>query len=69
MKNNIKIKRVAGNGNGCVATLQIEFNAEDKAAVRRFARILRDLIPKDERAQFVADFQAAAGRAGFRVAS
>lgn len=65
--NNIKITRVAGKESRCTVTLQLEFDAADPKACRRFGEVLRELIPEEEREQFVADFKAAGVAAGFKV--
>lgn len=67
MRNDIKLFRIPGKDTLCTATIKLEFDAADEKAVRRFARLVRELIPKAERAQFAADFQEAAKSAGFMV--
>ena len=66
MKNKIKITRVAGEDTLCTATIRLDFDATDPEAVKRFAQVLRELIPEEDRAQFVTDFQEAAANAGFK---
>jgi hypothetical protein len=69
MKNKIKITRVAGKDTTCTATLTLEFDFADPEAVERFARVLRELIPEEDRAQFLSDFQEAAAEAGLKVSA
>lgn len=66
-KNEIKITRIPGEATRCRVTLKLEFDPTDRAASERFARILRELIPEGDRAQFVADFKAAGAKAGFEA--
>ncbi|HZQ53336.1 MAG TPA: hypothetical protein VFB14_14125 [Bryobacteraceae bacterium] len=69
VKNHIKITRIPGKGGAtCTATVKLQFDPTDRRAVRRFAKVLREIIPEEERAQFVADFEEAAAIAGFKTA-
>jgi len=63
----IKINRIPGESTECKVSIQLTFDAADPKAVERFVLALRELIPEDEREQFVADFQAAVVAAGFRT--
>ncbi len=65
-KNDIRITRVPGKEARCSATLKLEFDPTDQEAANCFGRILLELIPEGERAQFVSDFQEAATKAGFK---
>lgn len=65
MENNIRIKRVAGTETTCRVKFELEFDATDNEAANRLGRILRELIPEEDRSQFVADFNKAAAKAGF----
>lgn len=65
MKNDIRITRVEGKDTLCRVTLRLDFDPTEAEAAARFTRILRELIPEEARAQFVADFQEAAAKAGF----
>lgn len=69
MKNNIKITRVAGKDAICEATIKLRFDATNPKAAKRLAKLLRELIPQEERAQFVSDFQEAAANAGFKASA
>lgn len=67
-KNVISIKRVPGKGKPVItAKIEIQFDPLDPAAVKRFALMLKALIPLEERQQFVNDFNAAAAKAGFKA--
>lgn len=67
-RNDIKITRIAGEGGAiCTATLKLEFDPNDSAAVERFARVLKELIPEDEREHFVEDFKAAGREASLEA--
>jgi hypothetical protein len=67
MKNNIKIKRLPGKSTACTVRLELAFDAADPAALERFGRILREVIPEGERAQFLEDWQRAAAAAGLKM--
>jgi hypothetical protein len=67
-QNMISIKRLPGRGPTKVtATFSIEFDPSDLESVDHFARVMRELIPEDERAQFMADFERAGQDAGFKL--
>ena len=42
-KNNIKITRLAGKGTICEAIIKVKFDSADPEAVKRFARVVREL--------------------------
>jgi hypothetical protein len=65
----IKINRIPGASTECKVTIELTFDAADPKAVERFVLALRELIPEDEREQFVTDFQAAGIAAGFHPRS
>ena len=68
MSTRFLINRVPGDDSGTVkATFTVEFRTDDAEAVERFARVMRELIPEEDRAQFLEDFRAAGAAAGFKV--
>ena len=67
MSNNIKITRLPGNETVCTATIRLDFDSANPEAIERFARVMREIIPENERAQFLSDFQQAAANAGLKV--
>jgi hypothetical protein len=69
-RNIFSIKRIPGEGEATVtATISLKFKGDDKQAVERFAHALRELIPENERAEFLEDFRRAASSAGFQGAT
>jgi hypothetical protein len=67
MKTNIKFTRVPGQSTICTLTLKLEFDTADPAGLERFGRAIRELIPEDERAEFLEDWREAGAKAGLGV--
>lgn len=64
----VTVKRIESADDPVIrCRITLEVDPADQKAVKRLARVVRELIPKEERAQFVKDFQQAAAEAGFTV--
>lgn len=66
-KSMVSINRVPSKVGTVTATISIEFDPNDQESAERFARAMRELIPEEDRATFMADFERAGKSAGFKA--